>query len=87
VTAGESSSCASTLAAYIPAGYCGGVLTTLDGGHGHAPDPDCTVLAMCCGELTFPEDTLSTCQQIAGANEGGNCLSAYDSYAALSYCE
>ena len=51
------------------------------------------MLAMCCNEVTFPTSVLSTCQQIASANEGGNCLSAYDSYSALiteagaPYCE
>jgi len=85
VAAGENASCASDLASFVPAGYCPGVVTTSDGGH--APDPDCTMLAMCCNEITFPMSTLSTCQEVAAANAGGTCSSAYDSYSALGYCE
>ncbi len=82
---GDNSACASDLAEFLPAGYCGGVLGFLDGGH--PQDPDCTMLAMCCHEITFPMETVSTCDQIVAGNDGGNCLSAYDSYAALGYCE
>ncbi len=83
VAAGQATACADDLATFVPAGYCGAVLA--DGGH--TPDPDCTVLSMCCNEITFPRATLSTCQSLASANVGGSCASAYESYSALGYCE
>jgi hypothetical protein len=85
VMAGEAASCASDLATFVPAGYCGGVVPDSDGGH--LPDPDCAMLSMCCGEITFPASSVSTCESVAAANVGDRCLSAYDSYVALQYCE
>ncbi len=87
VAMGDETTCATDLGTFVPAGYCGGVIPSSDGGHGHAPDPSCTTLAMCCGEINFPMEDLSTCQQIASGNSGGTCLSAYESYSALAYCE
>jgi hypothetical protein len=67
--AGDDSACASMLTTYVAAGYCG-----------MQPDPDCAMLAMCCNEVSFPAANLATCQAIVSGNEGGNCLSAYDTY-------
>jgi hypothetical protein len=71
--AGKDAACAAMLTMFVGAGYCGGTL-------GPQPDPDCVTLAMCCNELKFPADQLTTCQAIVAGNEGGNCLSAYDTY-------
>jgi hypothetical protein len=79
---GLNDDCTSELSTFEAAGYC-----LPDGGHGHPVDPNCATLSMCCGEVTFPAGTLSTCQSLASANVGGSCLSAYDSYSALGYCE
>ncbi len=81
---GDDPTCATDLAAYMQAGYCGGAVPTADGGP--APDPDCTALATCCSSSNFPPGTLSTCQHIVDANEGGSCLSAEDAYGVLGYC-
>jgi hypothetical protein len=81
---GDDPTCATDLSAFMQAGYCGGAVPGADGGP--APDPDCTALETCCDSITFPSGTLSTCLDIAHANEGGNCVSAQDGYAALGYC-
>jgi hypothetical protein len=82
---GDETACATDLATYGPAGYCGDVLPGPDGGH--PTTANCATLAMCCNEITFPMSALAECQSIVSANEDGNCLSAYDSYAILTYCE
>jgi len=84
VMTGDDTTCGSTLAALASSGFCGGSVTTADGGE--PQDPSCATLAMCCNEITFPTSTLSTCQSIAGANVGGTCQSALDGYVALNYC-
>lgn len=71
--AGEDSACAAMLTMFEGAGYCGGTL-------GPQPDPNCVTLAMCCNGINFPANQLTTCQSIVAGNEGGNCLSAYDTY-------
>ena len=79
---GLNDDCTSQLSTFEAAGYC-----LPDGGHGHPVDPSCATLSMCCSEVTFPANALSTCQSLAAANAAGSCLSAYDSYSALGYCE
>jgi len=86
-SAGDDTPCSMALAMFETAGFCGGVVVTADGGITHAQDPSCTMLSTCCSGIMFPASTLTTCQQIVAGNEGGNCLSAYDSYASLAYCE
>jgi hypothetical protein len=84
-SAGDDTQCTQTFDSLASAGYCGAGVTLPDGGH--LLTAGCTMLSMCCGEITFPESTLSTCDMIASANNDGTCLSAYDSYSALAYCQ
>ena len=70
---GNNAECETHLSNYVSAGDCPGIT-------GPATDPDCAMLGMCCNEISFPANDLTTCQQIAGGNEGGNCLSAYETY-------
>jgi hypothetical protein len=84
VETGDNANCEQLLGSLVPAGYCGGTVAQADGGP--AIDSDCATLSQCCQEITFPAGALSTCKHIASANQGGDCLSAYDSYVALNYC-
>jgi hypothetical protein len=82
---GDENGCMQLYDTLAPAGYCGAGATLPDGGH--LLTSGCMMLSMCCGGIGFPQSTLSTCDMIASANNDGTCLSAYDSYSALSYCE
>jgi hypothetical protein len=88
VSVGEDAACQTYLTTFEGAGSCGGAEVIADSGNRHPEDPNCAMLAMCCNEVTFPASTLTTCESIVAANDGGNCLSAYDTYSgALGYCE
>jgi hypothetical protein len=82
-SAGVDTDCSAQLQALTSAGFCAGVAS--DGGQ--PTTPDCMTLSMCCGEIAFPAGTLTTCQHLVAANVDGSCLSAYESYAALGYCQ
>jgi hypothetical protein len=84
-SAGDDTACTQLFDSLAASGYCGPSVTLRDGGH--LLTAGCMMLSMCCGEITFPQGTLSTCDMIAGANNDGTCLSAYDSYSALAYCQ
>ncbi len=85
VSQAQASACSSELATFVSAGYCGGVVAGTDGGH--PLNTNCQRLSMCCGEITFPAATLSTCENVAAANVSDSCLSAYNAYVVLSYCD
>jgi len=83
VSEGLNPQCGSDLQSFVAAGYC----DENAGDGGHPEDPSCTTLGTCCSEVSFPANLVNTCEDIVHGNEGGNCLSAYDSYVGLAYCE
>jgi len=84
-SAGVDGTCGALLTTLTSSGYCGGGALLPDGAH--QPTVSCATLATCCNEITFPAKAVSECQDVASANVDGTCLSAYDGYLAVGYCE
>ena len=66
---GDDPTCATDLAAYMQAGYCGGEVPSADGGT--QMGADCMALALCCEAITFPLETLGDLPAHRGRQRGG----------------